>query len=257
MKTVRKAVAVLEKLSEAPEALGVTELAIALDMDKSIVHRLLKTLVDCKLVHQHASTRRYSLGIGFVQLGGRFLHQLGLPEVAHPHLFKFWERCDETVHLCVRSELKTVLLRVYESRQGVRVSANVGDQADLHATSTGKIFLAYETPDLVESAIGAGLIQRQANTITNAAQLREELAQVRRQGFATDIEESDKNYSAIAVPVIGHLGECIAAIAVAMPISRMSAAPDAVLLADLKETSHSITMEVRKASSTDLSVRGR
>ena len=97
MKTIRKGIAVLEQLSKAAGAMGVTELATALDMDKAIVHRILKTLAEGKLVRQDASTKRYSLGIGFVQMGGRFLDQFGFPEFAHPHLLQLWERCNETV----------------------------------------------------------------------------------------------------------------------------------------------------------------
>ena len=246
MKTIRKGIAVLEQLSTAAGAIGVTELATALDMDKAIVHRILKTLEEGKLVRQDVSTKRYSLGIGFVQMGGRFLDQLGLPELAHPHLLQLWERCNETVHLCVRSDLKTVLLRVYESRQGVRVSANVGAQAHLHLTSTGKVFLAYGPADLVEQAISAGLPQCQPYTINTAARLRKEVLKVRQQGHATDIEESDQNYSAVAVPILGVDGECLAAVAVAMPVGRMPSVPNAALLADLKATSHAISLDSRK-----------
>ncbi len=247
MKTIRKGIAVLEQLSKSAGAMGVTELATALDMDKAIVHRILKTLAEGKLVRQDASTKRYSLGIGFVQMGGRFLDQLGLPELAHPHLLQLWERCNETVHLCVRSDLQTVLLRVYESRQGVRVAASVGEQAHLHATSTGKVFLAYGAADLVERAISAGLPQCQPNTINSAARLRKEVLLVRQQGHATDIEESDQNYSAVAVPVMGAEGECVAAVAVAMPVGRMPSMPNAALLADLKATAQAISLDSRKA----------
>jgi len=241
MKTIRKGIAVLEQLSMASGMLGVTELATALDMDKAIVHRILKTLEEGKLVRQDVSSKRYSLGIGFVQMGGRFLDQLGLPELAHPHLLRLWERCNETVHLCIQSDLQTVLLRVYESQQGVRVSAKVGDQAHLHSTSTGKVFLAFGSADLIERAIEAGLPRCQPHTIHTAERLREELALVRRQGYATDIEESDQNYSAVALPVFGAKGECVAAVAVAMPVGRMPSTPNAALLSDLKATVNAIS----------------
>lgn len=210
MKTIRKGVAVLEQLSRVPGTMGVTDLATALDIDKAIVHRILKTLEEAKLVQQDPATKRYALGIGFLMMGGRFLHQLRLPELAHPHLFALWERCNETVHLCVRSDLQTVLLRAYESRQGVRVSASVGEQAPLHGTSSGKVFLAYGPSDLAENVIQQGLVKHQPYTITDARLLRQEVVMVRRQGYATDIEESDQNYSAIAVPILGPAGDCVA-----------------------------------------------
>ena len=247
MKTIRKGVAVLDKLSKASVGMGVTELATALDIDKAIVHRILKTFEESKLVRQDASTKRYFLGIGFVQMGGKFLDQLGLPELAHPHLLKLWERSNETVHLCIQSELQTVLLRVYESRQGVRVSASIGEQAPLHATATGKVFLAYGAVELIGDVISAGLAQCQPNTITDAARLRDEVFLVRRQGYATDIEESDQNYSAVAVPVVGAGGKCVAAVAVAMPIGRMPSTPNSALLADLNATAQAISMEITKA----------
>ncbi len=244
MKTIRKGVSVLEQLSKAPAPMGVTDLANALDIDKAIVHRILKTLEESRLVQQDASSKRYSLGLGFLMMGGRFLHQLRLPELSHPHLLRLWERCNETVHLCVQSDLQTVLLRAYESRQGVRVSASVGEVASLHGTSSGKVFLAFGPPELIEREIKAGLAKHQPNTISSARRLREEVALVRRQGYATDIEESDQNYSAIAVPVLGPSGQCIAAIAVAMPVGRMPSTPGDTLLEDLKVTARAISLQL-------------
>jgi DNA-binding IclR family transcriptional regulator len=247
MKAIRKGVAVLEQLSKAAGTLGVTELATALEIDKAIVHRILKTLEETKLVRQDEATKRYSLGIGFVLMGGRFLHQLRLPELAHPHLLALWERCNETVHLCVQSGLQTVLLRAYESRQGVRVSASVGEQASLHGTSSGKVFLAYGPADLVDRVILQGLAKHQPNTITGAKRLRQEVASVRRQGYATDIEESDQNYSAIAVPILAPGGGCVAAIAVAMPVGRMPSAPSESLLGDLQAAARAISQDLPNA----------
>lgn len=247
MKTIRKGVAVLEQLSKAAGTLGVTDLATVLDIDKAIVHRILKTLEEAKLVRQDPASKRYSLGIGFLMMGGRFLHQLRLPELAHPHLLALWERCNETVHLCVQSDLQTVLVRAYESRQGVRVSASVGEQASLHGTSSGKVFLAYGPADLVERVIQQGLAKHQPNTITGATRLRHEVATVRRQGYATDIEESDQNYSAIAVPILRPGGECVAAIAVAMPVGRMPSKPGEVLLDDLKAAARAIAQDLPNA----------
>lgn len=244
MKTIRKGIAVLDQLSKAAGPMGVTEIATALEMDKAIVHRILKTLEEAKLVRQEPSTRRYSLGIGFLQMGGRFLHQMRLPELSHPHLLQLWETSNETVHLCVQSDLQTVLVRVYESRQGVRVSASVGEQASLHGTSSGKVFLAFGSADLLERAIAAGLTQHQSATIADPERLRAEVERVRRQGYATDIEESDRNYSAIAVPIFGRGGECVAAIAVALPVGRMPANPGEELLAHLQAAAKAIAMEL-------------
>ncbi len=247
MKTIRKGIAVLDQLSKAAGPLGVTEIGATLDMDKAIVHRILKTLEEARLVRQDPSTKRYSLGIGFLQLGGRFLHQLRLPELSHPHLLELWERSNETVHLCVQSDLQTVLVRVYESRQGVRVSASVGEKASLHGTSSGKVFLAFGPADLLERSIASGLTRHQPKTITDPELLRAEVDQVKRQGFATDIEESDLNYSALAVPVMGRRGECAAAIAVALPVGRMSPKPSAKLLGYLQEAASAISQELLHA----------
>lgn len=223
MKTIRKGVAVLEHLSKAVGTTGVTDLATALDIDKAIVHRILKTLGEVKLVQQDPATKRYSLGIGFLMMGGRFLH------------------------LCVQSDLQTVLLRAYESRQGVRVSASVGEQASLHRISSGKVFLAYGPPDLIERVLQQGLAKHQPNTITGARRLRQEVAMVKRRGYATDIEELDQNYSAIAVAVLGPGGGCVAAIAVAMPVGRMPAKPSEVMLADLQAAARAIAQDLPNA----------
>ncbi|MHA1571656.1 MAG: IclR family transcriptional regulator, partial [Alphaproteobacteria bacterium] len=123
----------------------------------------------------------------------------------------------------------------------------LGQTAPLHCTAGGKVFLAFGPNDLIDRMIEAGLPPQQPNTITEGDRLREELGRVRRQGYATDIEESDNDYAALGAPILNHERRCVAAVAVAMPINRLRAAPIGGLVEPLLEAVKAISHELGHA----------
>ena len=244
MKTVRKALAVLKQLAEADGPMGVTEISVATGVDKAIVYRALRTLVDETFVAQDPASRKYQLGPGLLHMAGLQLRQLPFVEIAKPHLLRLWAETNETIHLCVRHDLEVMLTQVYESRQGVRVSSRLGERAPLHCTAGGKIFLAFGPSDLIDRAGKAGLAPRQPNTITDLAKLRADIGTVRKRGYSIDLEESDQDYSAVAARVASHDEHCLAAVAIALPIRRYRAKSVDELVRPLIECADAISADL-------------
>lgn len=177
-------------------------------------------------------------------MAGLHLAQIQPAEVAKPHLMRLWADTNETINLSVQHDLEVMRVLAFESRMNVRVSARVGEVAPLHCTAAGKVFLAFGPPTLLERAIAAGLEQRQPNAITDPDRLREEIAQVRRRRYGTDLEESDLDYSAVGAPVIDHDGRCVAALAIAMPVRRYQTVDVDHLVDQLIECAAAISNEM-------------
>jgi DNA-binding IclR family transcriptional regulator len=215
-----------------------------MDLNRSIVHRILTSLEVAGLVQQDPDKKKWKLGIGFLTMGAKYLHQLRLPSLAQAQLLILAQETNETVHLCIRSELEAVIIGAFESRQSVRVSACVGDRAPLHVTASGKIFLAFDNPDLLKQVITAGLVSARSEAITVPDRLVNEVSNIKDLGFATDVEESEDNYSAYAAPVIAPDGTCVAAVAVALPIGRMRSAPADQFLTPLYTAVRNIGAEI-------------
>ena len=60
------------------------------------------------------------------------------------------------------------------------------------------------------------------HSITDRDKFREEIEQVRRQGYAVMDEENEIGMRAVAVPVLNAQGNAFASVAVAVPVFRMT-----------------------------------
>jgi DNA-binding IclR family transcriptional regulator len=221
VQSVDRAVAILNALSAKQGYLGVTELSNELDLHKSTVHRLLVSLQHGGLVERDPRTRKYRLGLRLVELGYAVLNSRGLPHVALPYLRYLADTLEEITYLAVRDDDR--ILNVLQV-PGPHLVQSIGwlGSGPLHATSTGKIFLAYMPADEKQSYLSKGLSRCTETTITDVAQLESELQQVRERGYATSWGEEDQDVNAVAVP-LERTGEgVVAAIGVVGPSYRFT-----------------------------------
>ena len=99
----------------------------------------------------------------------------------------------------------------------------VGKRAPLHCTALGKVLLAHLSTEGRKKTLGGKVLRRLTeNTITDEEELEKELGKVRKQGFALDREENEKDVRCIAAPIRNYQGKVIAAISISSPIFRLS-----------------------------------
>lgn len=215
LQTVTAALDLLDCFAE-DEELGVTEVSRRLGVAKSTAHRLLVTLASRGIVEQNARTGRYRLGLHLYELGNLAITRVELRRNARPLLEELREACGWTVQLSVASGVDSLVL---ERLQTLRSSRAMGDferfdrRLPLHVTAHGKALCAFD-PVLAERRIEAGLPARTENTITSAATFARELADIRRRGFATAVQEALPNVASVGAPVLDPRGQAIAAISI-------------------------------------------
>jgi IclR family KDG regulon transcriptional repressor len=244
MKTVAKAINILKLFTEQMPSLGVIEISRATSIDKATVHRILRTFIDEEFVVQNTGNKKYSLGPAVLGLANNYISQSQPFEIARPFLAEIWEQTDETIHFCIRQGTLLFLNYVLESRQAVRVASHLGEQTPLHCTAGGKVFLAYSKNDLIKRVVGEGLEKYTPNTITNAEALIVEIKQIKKKGYGLGLEEYGLGFCSVAVPVFDLQENCIAAISVALPLSRSSKKRLRVISKILIENSRSITSKM-------------
>ena len=99
----------------------------------------------------------------------------------------------------------------------------VGELTPLHATSSGKILLAFMTPEERREVLAAsGLTRLTAHTITSQRELEAQVEAAARDGYASSIEELEEGLNAVAAPVRDHTGGVIAALSVSGPVYRFT-----------------------------------
>lgn len=214
--SVDKAVDVLLTLSNAPSALGVTEVGRALGLPKSSAHRLLATLTRRGLVERDEGGR-YRPGMALVALGLGALERDPLVSAARPLLEAEAARLGETVFLVALRAGSLVVLDKVEGTGFLRAAPRVGSTVPVHATAVGKLYLAH-APERVELA--ADLPRFTAGTLRSKRALAAAVREVSERGWAENRDEWIDGLSVVAAPILMR-GELRGALAVAAATARM------------------------------------
>ncbi|MFI9048539.1 IclR family transcriptional regulator [Streptomyces sp. NPDC053427] len=221
VRSVDRAVTVLEILARHGEA-GVTEVAEELGVHKSTAFRLLGVLENRGLVTQQREHGKYYLGAGVLRLAGAAAVRLDISRQGTAICRRLADELGETVNIAVLDNNAAV--NIMQARGPASVTAQnwLGRRTPLHATSSGKALLAHQ-PETVQQAVLASTLARLTErTITSAAALRRELAEVVERGFAVAREELELGLRAVAAPVRARDGAVVGAISVSVPAYRLA-----------------------------------
>ena len=234
-KSADRALQVLEYLATVPDGATFSDIARALSMPKSSTHELLAVMSERSFLEFTPETKSYRIGIRTWELGQAFISHRDLLSEARPVIASVSARLDETVQISVLDGLEEVYLDRVDSSQPLRVQAIVGSRAPAHSTALGKVLLSdRREAEILSDLRGRKLLGLTPNTIISAEALIDELRWVRLMGFAVDDQEYALGLRCVAVPIRDHSGSIVAAISVAVPITRGSAdeLTDALLAVD-------------------------
>lgn len=223
VKSVSRALDIIALISMKKVGLGVTEIANQMDINKSSVFRILSTLVQYGYVEQDKQSSRYKLGYKFLELSSRLLESIDFREEANPFLKELEAETNEVIHLVVYDQGEVVYIEKLEGNEILRMHSKVGKRAPMHCTSVGKAILAHLPHSIVLEIIERkGLPVHTDKTITNKEDFLQELVDVRKNGYALDLEENEYGITCIAVPIFDHKGNVIAAVSISGPSIRMN-----------------------------------
>ena len=196
---VSRALSMLYAFDERHRRLTLTELARRADLPVPTAYRLAKDLVAGGALVRRPSGE-YSVGRRLWDVGLLAPVQTGLRQVASPFLTDIHAATLATVHLAVRDRTQVLYLERLSGRASVPVASRVGSRLPMHATGVGKVLLAHAPADVQEQALSS-LARLTPYTVTQPTRLREQLEKVRRDGYATTVEEMTLGACSIAVPV--------------------------------------------------------
>ena len=210
--SVKKAFAILNAIASSRQGLGVSELAKKLKMAKSTVHGMTSALEELGAVMRHPRTKKYKLGFTLLEIGRSAYSQIDLKTAARPVTEDLMEKTGTSIFLGILNWDHVTILDIVEARQDLNITAPVGSTIPLFAGAVGKVFLASMAEEQATKIIGSkGLPRFTDNSIVDAGLYRQELKQVRDNGYAVDDEEYIKGVRAVASPLMG-LGQLQSAI---------------------------------------------
>jgi IclR family acetate operon transcriptional repressor len=234
-----RAISILDTLAEGGE-LGTNEIARRTGMTPSTVSRQLGTLAASGLVERAPATGRYRLGLRIVHLANALLARLDVRTVARPHLEELVRRTGETATLSVPGEEDAITIDFVSGAHHVQPVSQLGRPSIAHATSAGKVMLAFSGRSLP----GGTLRAYTPRTITDPKELVLEIARVREQGWAQAVEEREPGLSAIAAPIRSSRGDLEAIVALQGPTTRFDAYAVEAALPSLREAADAVSREL-------------
>jgi len=224
VRSLVKALAILDCFSADRPELGVSEMARQLGMPTSTVGRLLVTLHSAGVLNQDPSTQRYRIGSKVLAWSAVYMNGLDVREKARPMLEELHRLTQETVNLYVLDGLERVCVDRIESPQRLRVIVHIGERLPLYAGSAGKAILAYVPSALAERILEKPLERMADNTITDPDKLLAELRFIRARGYATSHSERFTDVLGLAAPVFDATANVVASLNVAGPLVRFGRA---------------------------------
>lgn len=222
--TVERAADVLAAFANTPGSdLGVTEISNQLDLSKAVVHRILTSLRNKDLVRLDEHSRRYSLGPAALALGITYLRGIDVRESAKPVLRKLSSKTNETATLSVRVDNTRIYVDQVTPQREVKMTVRLGVPYPLHAGGSSKALLAHLSESEIDAYMSNELTPVTESTLVDPEVLRDQIADIRRHGYAQSFGERQNGAGSVAAPVFDHNGNPVAVISVCGPLERFRA----------------------------------
>lgn len=206
VQSVARAISILVAVAESPQGLRAMEIAARLGLGRQGTYHLLHTLVGCGMLARNQQNR-YVLGLQVATLSDAFVRHLAPPEHLAPLVRQVAAETGETAYAAGWRDGEIVNLVSAPGSNAIQaMTVPQGYYRFAHARATGKLLLAFATPEVRERYLAMhGLEQRTPLTLSDLGALETELARIRNDGFASDREEFALGLCCLAAPV-GHSG---------------------------------------------------
>jgi len=211
--------AIFQLLTASRKAMTTSAIAKELELPRTSVFRIMKTLEVEGMVRSIGKS--YVMGHRLINLGLQVVSQIPERNLCVPILHALTEKTQESTHFAILSGSNALLIEVCDSPHALRVASRPGTLADMHCSSSGKIMLAYSTPEARDNLLGRiKFVKRTEKTHTSKESLLPELDEIRRLGYAVDDVEYHDHVRCLGAPVFNALNQVVGVIGMTAARSR-------------------------------------
>lgn len=242
--SLEKGVRIIELLAEH-EAMSVSEVAAALDINRSSSHRFLATLRELGWVSQGEDDNRYRLTFRILEQAMKMADRFEIRRVARPCMQQLAALSGETVNLGYWDGHAIVHLDKIDSPNILRIDARIGSHVPAYCTGLGKSILAHLPESERESYLSELCL---AGAALSADDLRADLANIRERGFAVDDEEMAPGLRCVAAAVFDHTDFPRYALSISGPAMRLTLEQVGDLGPQLRKITDTLSTQLGKPS---------
>lgn len=221
VKSLQKALSVLECFTVKTPELGITELSEKLGLYKSNVHNLISTFEKCGYVEKNPVNNKYRLSFKILELAYVINSNLGLHGIIHPYMSSLSAEVNEVVYFALPKGGMIIYLEGAYPSSSYAARSMIGETAEMYCTSLGKAILAFLPPNEASIAINEqSMTVFTPNTIASHDALINELEVVRNRGYSIDNMEHEFGIKCVGVPVFRRNGTLLGAMSISGPSPR-------------------------------------
>jgi DNA-binding IclR family transcriptional regulator len=214
---------VLRLLAQEGVPLRLSEVQRKTGLQKTVVFRLLRTLVASQFVEQEAETGRFHIGVGAFEVGKAYPHATSLIGLGRRYLRALVEGSPHTAYVATLDGFDIVYLTSVEGTGPLRVHVEPGSRNPAYATAVGKALLAeLEDAEIADLGQKFGFVALTPSTITSTRKLMQHVRAVREQGYALNGEEAYPGIGAIAAVIRDGPGKASAGITLSYATSLLA-----------------------------------
>jgi len=214
---------VLEEMARVGVPITPTEANLSLGLPKPTVHRLFHTLEESGFVQRDIDGKSYSPGRRLRKLSVNVLSSLRVRTVRVAILQTLADDVGETCNIATPDRDAMVYLDRVETKWPLRIQMPIGTSVPFFCTASGKMYLSSLLPSHFERYLATiKLDAKTPRTIVATDELRAEIAQIRKRGYATDQEEFMEGMVAVAVPIRDDQGRLVSTLSIHAPDQRLS-----------------------------------
>ena len=240
IQSLLRSMELLEVLKEKNRNFSIAELAEAMELPPSTVHRILQTFCEKKYVIRDDRSHTYRLGPALIPLGKAAARGIRLQDAAHSILTQLAKQTKEDAYLVIPVGNKGLVIEKVDGPSHLKVVEEFGYEMYMHCGAIRKVLLAWQTPTFIDEYFRTIIIHDQAFP----HDLREELKKIRQDGYAITRGEYVNDAVGIGAPVFNSEGELAGSIGIIAPEIRIGSP-------ELLETQRDLVQFYASALSSD------
>ncbi|KQT02777.1 IclR family transcriptional regulator [Rhizobium sp. Leaf386] len=222
-RTVGRVLKLLELISDRRKPIRLVDIATALGIPASSAHGLAKQLVKYDYIRVDED-RRYTPSTGLVVLASKVMGSTQLISIARRHIEKLSEDTGESIYLGMRTDDGIVYVDAIEGTSGLVSRAPIGALRPAHASSAGRVFLAFGVDDgEVPKYLGKSPLQQfTQSTITDRIELKRLIAEIRLNKFSVNEQALTDKVCGVSAPIFDSAEKLIGTITLSAPDTRFT-----------------------------------
>jgi len=209
--SLRRALRVVEYLSENPQGATLTEIVEDLQLPKNSVFRITTTLMDEGYLARSDDTMRFQLTRKFLAYGLTAVCEEDVIVNSMDVMKRLRDTTDTTAYLGALYGAEGVIIEQAPGGHPFKLSVDLGTRFSLHSGAPGKAMLAFLPEEQREDLMSQmEFIKFNDRTITDPDEFRLEMERIRECGYALDHAEEFEGIHCVGAPILDHNGSVVA-----------------------------------------------